>query len=117
MSGGNEKKRFFEIQKLRKQLFDEPDFIPIEQRHPLGANSIANKIKRDTQTVLDSKKHGEEDFLSAELRRVRDESLKSNLVRHTQQLKLTTDREEIEKEYRYNFSQKFSNKIVSDPSQ
>ena len=59
--------------------------------HALGAGSIANKIKRDTQSVLDVRKYGNDDFLSKELRRIRDEGLKSNLVRHTELLKLATD--------------------------
>lgn len=85
-------------------MFDEPDTLHIDQRHSLGLDSIANKIRRDTKSVLDSKNFGNDDFLGNELKKVKDESLKTNLVRHTSKLKGTSEIEEIEKEYRYNYN-------------
>lgn len=50
----------------------------------------------------------ENDFMSNELRKIRDESLKNNLIKHTQLLQTTKETESF-KDYKFHYNQRYSN--------
>lgn len=93
-------------------MFNEPDGIQIQQKHSIGDKSIANSIKRDTTSNLKALKKADDDFLAKELRRIRDEGLKNNLVKHTQLLQKAYEPDDEDLEYRYNFHQRHTNHKV-----
>ena len=64
--------------------------------------------RRDTKQIREDNKHTQ--FLSGELSKMTDETLKHNLLKHTQMLKKTN--EQVKEDFRFNYNQQHGNQTV-----